>query len=196
VRREAKWALAAAVALATGVVAAEPYARLAAPFYQATASGIGRARHWHVTRVAVERDGELPGMYLRLHGGIAPGPGSTRGAGIITRVQVGAVIEGPLIFWTLVLVWPSVQRQRLTRVAIGLPVFAMLEAGTTVSQLLTGFAAAAAALAGDPDAVSAWDQWSRFLESGGRDVLAVCAALLTIAVASWLVPDAAAQPTS
>jgi hypothetical protein len=150
-----------------------------------------------VNGVAVERDGERPGLFLRLHGGVAAAPDSTRGARIITRMQVGAVIEGPLVFWTLVLVWPASGRRRITRIAIGLPVFALLEAATTVCQLLTGFAEAAAALAGRPDTVTAWDHWSRFLESGGRDVLAVCAALLTVAAASRLTPAVAApRPSS
>ena len=105
------------------------------------------------------------------------------------------MIEGPLIYWSLLLAWPAPWRLRAARLLLGIPLFLGLEAATTVCQLLNGFAETSAILAGAGDPVTAWERWSRFIESGGRDVLAVCAALLTIAVAFWLVP-AAAQPTS
>jgi hypothetical protein len=176
--------LTAVVALAIGVVGAEPYARLAAPLYDVEATAIGGLRDWTVNGVAVEREENRPGLFLRLHGRVSAAENSTRSASLITRVQVGAVIEGPLIFWTLLAAWPATRRQCAVRIGIGLCVFLGLEAATTACQLLTGFSEASVTLAGHPDTVTAWDQWSRFLESGGRDVLAVVAALITVTLAS------------
>jgi hypothetical protein len=114
-------------------------------------------------------------------------------ATLIGRVQAGAAIEGPLIFWTLLLAWPAQARRRSALLLIGVPVFLGLEAATTVCQLLNGFAEASAIIAGS-GSMTGWERWSRFIESGGRDVLAVCAALLTVASARRLVPNVAARP--
>jgi hypothetical protein len=59
--------------------------------------------------------------------------------------------------------------------------------------LLNGFAEASAIISGS-GSMTGWERWSRFVESGGRDVLAVCAALLTVASARRLVPTVAARP--
>jgi len=192
-RSEARWALAAALALGIGVVAAEPYARLTAPFYRVAATSIGAAHHWAISQVIVEPRGSTPGTFLQLHGAVPAADGTGRVASLITRVQVGAVIEGSLIFWTLLFAWPAPPRRRIDRLLLGIPLFLGLEAATTVCQLLNGFAEASALLAGAQDPLTPWERWSRFIESGGRDVLAVCAALLAVAAESRLTPAAAAR---
>ena len=116
-----------------------------------------------------------------------------RVAQLVGRVQVGAVVEGPVIFWTLLLAWPARPRRRMAALLLGVPVFVVLETSTTVCQLISGFAEASAIMAGDPDPVTPWDHWSRFIESGGRDVLAVVGALLTLSGAGVLTPTAGAR---
>lgn len=191
-RLELRWAAGAALALTIGLVAAGAYARIAAPAYRWAAAVIGNSMEWRIRRVAVEHDGERPGEYLRLHGELLPAGLSGRGAAIVTRVEAGAAIEAPLIFWTLLVLWPARLRSRVVLLLLGIPMFLALECATTVCQLLNGFAEAAAMLAGAQSPLTGWERWSRFIESGGRDVLAVCAALLTIGAASRVAPTAAA----
>jgi hypothetical protein len=63
-------------------------------------------------------------------------------------------------------------------------VFVLLEAATTVCQLMNPLAYASAVLAGERDPLTAWECWSRFLEDGGRVGLAVVAAALVAAGAA------------
>jgi hypothetical protein len=192
---ERRWLIAATAALLVGALGAEIFARLAAPYYWTAATWVARGRPWTITQVDVAPDAARPGVFVRLHGEVravanAPWPAAT----LIGRVQAGAAIEGPLIFWTLLLAWPAQARRRGALLLMGIPVFLGLEAATTVCQLLNGFAEASAIIAGDSGSITGWERWSRFIDSGGRDVLAVCAALLTVASAGRLVPIVAARP--
>ncbi len=181
-RLELGWILAAVAALALGVACARPYARLAAPYYAAVDRLIARNRPWVVTAVDVRPGKANSAAELQLRADIyrypdAPNPA----AKVVGRVQVGEVIETPLVFWTLVLLWPARSgRQRLTRLAVGMPFFLALEALTTATQLVLPMAQASALLAGETDPLTAWDRWSRFLEAGGQFVLA-CAAAVVVA---------------
>jgi hypothetical protein len=108
-------------------------------------------------------------------------------ARVIIHVQVGEVIETPVVFWAVVFVWPmATLRRRLVCVAVGIPMFLVLEAATTGCQLVHSMADASAMLAGEADPLTAWERWSRFLEAGGRCALELCAALLTVASSSWI----------
>jgi hypothetical protein len=210
--REWRWPAIAIVALLAGAFGAQPYVQLLAPYYRSAAVWLAKGRPWTITRVDVAEDAARPGVFVRLHGEINAQPVPARtttlvaqptasvvqpttsvarpAASVIGRVQAGAAIEGPLLFWTLLLAWPAALRRRAVLLLMGIPIFLGLEAATTVCQLLSGFAEASAVLAGDFDPLTGWERWSRFLESGGRDVLAVCAALLTIAGARRLAPNA------
>ena len=193
---ERRWLIAAMAALLVGALGAEIYARLAAPYYRTAATWVARGRPWTITQVDVVQDAPRPGVFVRMHGEVCAGANAEwPAATLIGRVQAGAAIEGPLIFWTLLLAWPAQARRRGALLLMGIPVFLGLEATTTVCQLLNGFAEASAIVAGDSGSITAWERWSRFIESGGRDVLAVCAALLTVASARRLVPTVAARPT-
>jgi hypothetical protein len=193
---ERRWLVAATAALLVGALGAGFYARLAAPYYWAAATWVARGRPWTITRIDVAPDAARPGVFVRLHGEVRASANAARPAAtLIGRVQTGAAIEGPLIFWTLLLAWPAQAHRRVAWLLLGIPVFSGLEAATTVCQLLNGFADASAFIAGDSGSITGWERWSRFIESGGRDVLAVCAALLTLACARRLVPTVAAQST-
>jgi hypothetical protein len=195
-RLERRWLIAAAVALLVGALGAQTYAQLAAPYYRTAAAWIARGHPWTITRVDVAQDAARPGVFVRLHGEVRAVANAARPAAmLIGRVQAGAAIEGPLIFWTILLAWPGETRRRGALLIMGIPVFLGLEAATTVCQLLSGFADASAAIAGEPGAITWWERWSRFIESGGRDVLALCAALLTVAGARRLAPAVAARST-
>jgi hypothetical protein len=71
-------------------------------------------------------------------------------------------------------------RGLLIRLGAGIPVFLVLEAATTGCQLVHSMAQASAILAGQPDPLTVWERWSRFLEAGGRFALEVGAALITV----------------
>lgn len=183
-RPELRWGLAAAVALTIGVTCAEPYARLMAPFDAAVDRRISLHRPWEVTGVDVRPGKSNLTAELQLQADVFRYQGAAnRAARVVGRVQVGEVIETPIVFWTLLLVWPAASiRQRVIRVLVGIPVFLALEAITTATQLILPMAQASAMLAGDPNPVTPWDHWSRFLEAGGQFVLASGFAILVAAV--------------
>lgn len=182
-RPEIRWALAAALALTIGVTCAESYARLAAPYYAAVARLISLGHPWTVVSVAVKPGTKSPSPELQLVGEVRRRPEDLHYAGrIISHVQVGEAVETPVVFWTLLLVWPAnSMRQRLIRLAIGIPVFLGVEAITTGVQLMHSMAEVSAILAGEPNPVTLWERWSRFLEGGGQFVLACGFALLVLA---------------
>jgi hypothetical protein len=195
-RLEWRWLVVVAAALTMGALGATSYAQAMAPFYRAAASWVARGRPWIISEVEVSHQDGRPGTFLRLHGEARKSADAARPAALLaTRIQVGAVVEGPLIFWTLLLLWPAASgRRRLALIVCGIPVCLALETSTTVCQLLNGFAEGSALLAGASNPLTAWERWSRFLESGGRDVVAVCAALFTIAVASRVERAASTRP--
>jgi hypothetical protein len=185
-RPEWRWVAAFGAALALGALCAPQYARLAAPCYQGIAMFLAQDRPWDIESVEVAEPAGGAGAVLRMQGVVRASPGSLRPvARLVGKVQVGAVVEAPVIFWTLVLLWPATGlRQRLARCCLALPVFVALEAATTVCQLLNPLAYASAVIDGERDPVTAWEYWSRFIEDGGRIVLAVGAAVLTVSISS------------
>lgn len=189
------WGVAAVVALALGVTCAEPYARLAAPYYACVDRFIARGHPWEVTGVDVRPGKSNLTAELQLRANVFRYQGApNRAARVVGRVQVGEVIETPLVFWTLLLLWPEESiRQRVIRVVVGIPVFLGLEAITTAAQLMLPMVQASAILAGDSQQVTPWDLWSRFLEAGGQFVLALGFAILVAATTrrSRPRPDAA-----
>lgn len=184
-RRELGWGIAALAALALGAIGATSYARLAVPYYSVAARWIARGHPcWEVVDVDVAQGTSGPGAIVRLRGNVRERAEDRRPAVKLTsKLQVAAVVESPVVFWTLLLLWPlRSYRKRLWLLAVGIPVFLCLESATTVCQLLNSLAYGSAALAGHPDDITGWEQWSRFLEAGGRAALALAAALLAIAL--------------
>jgi hypothetical protein len=190
--REWSWALAAAVVLVLGVTCAESYARLLIPYYFAVTQTIAAPFPWKVIEVVVAQDGADHGAALRLTGEVRRNSKELRPAAlVVSRVQVGEVIETPIVFWTLVMLWPgrSLPQRRFGSV-VAIPVFLVLEALTTGCQLAHPLAEASALLAGERDPLTLLERWSRLLEAGGRFGLEVTAALLTIAVSGRAQPTA------
>jgi hypothetical protein len=184
VRREVRWVLAAGVALALGTTCAEPYSRLAAPYYAMVARLIASPKPWKIIDVSVSHGERDAAPTLRLIGDVRRARTDPLPAAIVTtRLQVGTVVQTPVVFWTLLGLWPAKsKRQRVANISLGIVVFLGLEAATTVYQLVNPLSDAAAVLTGDFDPVTPWERWSRFIEAGGRFVLAVCAAIFTSAV--------------
>jgi hypothetical protein len=90
-----------------------------------------------------------------------------------------------MVFWMLVLLWPATSmRQRLTRIAIGVPLFLTLEAITTAVQFIHVLPEVSGRLAGETDPLTLLERWSRILEAGGRYVVEVFFVLMTIAAAN------------
>jgi hypothetical protein len=189
-RREWSWALAAVVAFTIGVTCAESYARLAIPYYLAVSRAIATRYPWKVVSIVVAPDDESHGIVLRLTGEVRVHRDDLHPAAlVVTRVQVGEIIETPIVFWTLVLLWPARSlRHRLWRVVVAIPVFLGLEAITTGCQLLHPLAEASALLAGERNPLTLWERWSRFLEASGRFGLEVAVALVVVAVTAGKAP--------
>jgi hypothetical protein len=184
-RPEFRWTLAAAAALGLGVTFAKPYARLAAPYYAAVDRAIAAGHPWEISAVDVKEGISRLSAELQLHAFVRrhaedPDPA----ARVIGRVQVGEAVETPVVFWTLLLVWPAAStRHRVVRLIVGIPAFLGLEAITTATQLILPMAQASAILAGDNDPVTAWDRWSRFLEAGGQFIV-VCSGAVLVATST------------
>jgi hypothetical protein len=183
-RREWRWLLAAIASLAIGATCAESYSRLATPYYLVVTELVARLHPWLVESITVTSDASDHGVVLKLVGEVRrnradPLPTAL----VVNRVQVGEVVEAPVVFWTLLLVWPAGSwRQRLLRVTVGIPIFLGLEAATTGCQLVYSMARVSALLAGESHPLTLWERWSRFLEAGGRFVLEVAAGLLAVAL--------------
>jgi hypothetical protein len=183
-RREIRWGLVALLALALGVACAEPYARLAAPYYAAVDRLVATGRPWEITSLDVRPGKSNLTAELQLNANVFRYAGAEqRAARVVGHVQVGEVIETPLVYWTVLLgLRLRSKRQLLTRLAVGIPAFLVLEAVTTSTQLILPMAQASALLAGEPHPVTPWDRWSRFLEAGGQFVLSFGFAILVAAL--------------
>jgi hypothetical protein len=186
-RREWRWALAAVAALTVGATCAEPYARVAAPYYGLVADLLAQWHPWRIDEVVVADDPNGRAV-LRMTGEVFQRRGDpSPAARMVVRIQVGEAIEVPIVFWTVLLMWPATTiRHRLLHVAVGVPVFLGLEGITTGCQLVYAMPKAVALSLGDHDLVTSWDRWSRFLGDSGRLALALAAALLAISVAKRL----------
>lgn len=184
-RREWRWALAALIALVVGATCAQPYARFALPYYKTTVTAIARFHPWSVVSVEVVEDRSSHSAVLQLTGEVRQHREDRRPVALIkSSAQVGEVIETPVVYWTLLLMWPATTRSsRLRLLALGIPVFLALEAVTTPIQLVYSMARATAILAGESP-LTPWERWSRFLEAGGRFALETVAAFVTVALAS------------
>jgi hypothetical protein len=188
VRPEFRWGLAAAGALGLGVAFAPQYAQLAAPYYAGIARLIATNHPWDVQAVGVgpgksnlSAELQLQGYVRRHREDRAPA------ARVVGRLQVGAAVETPLLFWSVLLLWPATSpTQRVGRFMVGIPVWLGLEAITTACQLMLPMAQASAMLAGDTDPLTAWDRWSRFLEGGGQFVIVCGCAMLVAASTHWI----------
>jgi hypothetical protein len=185
VRLEWRIGFAALAALLVGALFARPYARLATPYYTAVDRWIAASHPWQVDEVVVT-DMQDHGAILRLTGEVRRRRSDARPAAkVVGRVSVGEAIETPLVFWTLLAVWPAVtSRERWVRLAWGIPVFLLLEAVTTGVQLVHSMAEVSAILGGDENPMTAWEVWSRFLEAGGQFALVAAAAAATVAVSA------------
>lgn len=181
-RREWKIAMFAVVALTIGAIAAEPYARLAAPYYAFVARMLARGHPWEILDVIVGKDETGKITVLRLDATVRRMREDAAPAAIVNSgLHVGALAQNPVIFWSVLLLWSTrLMGPRWRVLLVGVPVFLCLEAATTVCQLLNPLADASAVLAGDPAPFTTWEGWSRFLEGGGRFVLALGAGLLTV----------------
>ena len=165
---------------------AQPYAHIAAPFYEAVDRLIAISHPWDITSVDVRPGRSNLSAEVQLWAFVRQHVDDpTPAARVVARVQVGEVVEGPMVFWAIVLAWPAVSiRARLLRSLVGIPVFLLVEAITTAAQLIVPMAQASAILGGDANPVTVWDYWSRFLEAGGQFALACSAAVMVVAITS------------
>jgi hypothetical protein len=191
-RRELWWGAITIAALTVASVGAREYARLAAPYYAAVAHLFALGHPWQIVSVEVRNSAVGLGSELVLIGDVRRQSSDVRPAArVVARVQVGEAVETPAVFWTMLLLWPAgYARQTPTRVAVGVPMFLALEAITTTMQLVHSLPTASALLAGATDPITLAEQWSRFLEAGGRYVVEVCGVMLTIVIAQRLSPKA------
>jgi hypothetical protein len=186
VRPEVRWPLAIAAAFGLGIAFAQSYAQLGAPYYEAVDRLIAAGHPWDITSVDVRSGNSNLRTELQLRAFVRRQRDDLNPAArIVSRVQVGEVVETPMVFWTVVLAWSAVStRQRILRLILGVPVFLLVEALTTATQLIPPMAQASALLSGETNPVTTWDYWSRFLEAGGQFVIASGAAIIVVALVS------------
>lgn len=194
----ARLAAGSVLALVLGVTAAKDYCSFFANYYLSIARWAAASQPWTLQDAEVSTEVGQAGAYLRLRGEVRGGWTNVDPAALVaTRVQVGAIAATPLIFWTIVLAWPiKTWRRRALSLFVGLPLFILVDSAATVGEMLTGFARASAILGGEESPVTAWDRWATFLESGGRVVLAVTAALAAIHGATTRSPELDGQAAS
>ncbi len=180
----------AIVALAVGAACARPFAQLAVPIYATAARLVAAGHPWDIVSLKVAPAKNDPGSVFELVGTVRQQTSDvTPAVRVIARVHVGEVIETPMVFWTLLLMWPAASvRVRVLRCCVALPLFIGLECLTTVAQLMYPFPTVSALLAGEPNPVPLLERWSRFLEAGGRFVIEVCAVLLAVTIANRFGP--------
>jgi hypothetical protein len=188
-RREWRWILVASAVLALGAIGAKPYATLAVRYYTVVARWMaGGHPTWDVVDVEVAPGTSGSGAIVRLRGTVREQTQDAAPAARLTsKLQAAVVVESPVVFWTVLLLWPLRScRERLGLLVLGIPVFLCLEAATTVCQLLNPLAFASAVLAGQPDEITTWERWGRFLEGGGRPAVALAAALLNVTLIRFI----------
>ena len=115
-RRALIWALAACAALALGAdPRAQSYARFAAPYYEAVTRLIALGHPWKILTVEVQPGEVSPGSALTLTAEVREHALDAQpAASVASHVNVGEVVQTPLIFWTLLLLSPAASgRQRL-----------------------------------------------------------------------------------
>lgn len=176
----ARAALVLGLGLAVAPLAAPFYARLMAPYYGLVASVVGDLCGWDIVGVVVADSDAGHGARLRLTGDIYARPTDRLPtARSVSDVAVGEVVETPLVYLGILCLWPlprGVARWRL--LALSLPGLLLLEALTTVAQLLHAMPALARMVAGLPDTVALVDRWTTFLSAGGGVVLDCLVAVL------------------
>ena len=187
-----RWVIAGSISLALGALCAPGYAQWTAACDAALARLLARSHPWQIDGVAVGPSGTATQLLLTAtvrRNDFDAAPGAT----VVAHMDAGASIEAPLVFWTLLLLWPTPDGQRpsrvgLRRVVMGLPVFLLLHVATTIAPLMSELSAVSATLAGAPDGITLPECWSRFLEAGGRFVIEVAAGLSTAALSDAVLP--------
>jgi hypothetical protein len=159
-----------------------------APFDAVVARLLFLGEPWTVAGLEVVGGDTAGASVLQLRAEVRRSAADTDPAARVrTQLQVGAVAETPLLFFSLLLIWPSRSWQwRLMAMGLAAPVWLLLQALATTLPLADDVFTAAAILAGAHDPLTALERWSRFLESGGRIALAISAALLTGAAADGI----------
>lgn len=185
--RDWRWLVGLSAALLIAALCAGAYTRAAMPYYTLVARWMAAKQPWTILGMDVSRQPHR-GAILRMVGTVREhNDDPLPAARLVAKLPVATVVESPLIFWSVLLLWPCAnRRQRLLVPLTGVPLFLGLEAATTVCQLLNPLAYASAVLAGDSEPITLWERWSRFLEGGGRVALALVAALCAIALARTL----------
>jgi len=170
------------IALFLGAVGADLYARVAVPYYWAVARLIAAAHQWRIVSIDVTGDSNGYGDVLQLTGAISRSAAAAQpDAVLINAIQIGAVVETPVVFWCFLALWPlRSHKERLGLLGLGIPVYLCLEAVTTVCQLVGPLAFGSAVLSGHQDTSTIWERWLRILEDGGRIVVALAAAMLVV----------------
>lgn len=194
-RPEARW-LAGGVAVLVAITALAPvFASWAAPAYGAGARLLATGEPWQIGAVEVATVPGRPDRVLCLTARVQRSDDQPEPSAQVTgRVALGAVAEVPAVYWALLIAWPAQRRRvRVLRLLCGVPVYLALELATTVLGLVHALPEASAILAGNPDPLTGWERWTRFLEAGGRFALILAAALATLALAErWF----AARPAT
>lgn len=183
-RIEGRMLLIGLVAVAA-VAGADQYVRSMAPYYAAVARAVAAGGPWEISGASVASAAGGTGSVIRLTGTVRrTRADAVPAAVVVAKLHAGAALQLPLIYWTIVLASAPLSRRHAVRlIAAALPAFLLLEAASTVAELLSAFADTSRALAGGaPDALTPWAAWAGFLEGGGRIALAAAGALMIVGI--------------
>ncbi len=182
-----RWFLVAALMLSAAAGGARYYAQAAIPYYAGVSKLIALFRPWQVLSIKSAMDSQNQSRVLLLRAFVFRHANDPQPAAlVVSRAQVGEVVETPLIFWGALLLWRGLKAPRWRVFLTGVPVFLLLEVLTTMCQLIQPLATASAILGGENDPRTFLDYWCRFLEGGGRFVIEVLAAAVAVAAAQRL----------
>jgi hypothetical protein len=183
-RREWRWLAAATAALVLGTVGADTYVRVATPLYRLGAEWLIEGKPWQINSIGIRDAAGDSRRELWMTGELKSHSWDLQpSARADSRVQLAAVLQNPVVFWLVLLLVPVASiRSRVTLLGLGLPVFLLLEIATTSCQLVNALVQTAAMLDGEANPLTWTERWSRFLESGGRLVIDVCAALFCVSL--------------
>lgn len=181
--RELRVTLVMALMLAVGLAGAKTYVRVMVPYYAGMGRLLAGLHAWQIQEVGLAREGPGGAQEVRLVAIVRKTPSQPLPAlRVESTMTFGDIVQLPVIFWGILLAWRAdTLKQLLLRLATGVPVFLTLEIVTTVCQLVGPMAEAAEYLNGNAHPLTAWEIWSRLMETGGRQALAAVAALLIVA---------------
>ena len=180
-RTERRGTVAALLLGAAGIVGASTYAGWTVPLHRVAAAWAAQSCACRIANVSVVQPGAGSTSALQLTAVVTEGPADSIPVAVVAnRVNVGGIVQVPIVLLGLLLAWPAhARRDCAVRGALALLALPLLELLTTGSQLVAPLWALGAEM--QLRSVHGWmTGWTQFIESGGRIAVTAAIALLII----------------